>query len=289
MDRVQTKREIESLLSSRGLRPRNRFGQNFLIDGNLMRCLADSAETTEDDLILEVGPGTGGLTDLLFKRAGRVLCIEIDRDLTEILSERFADTANVEIVCADALASKHRVCQPISEAIESFSSESSGAVKLVANLPYQIATPLVMNLAVSFPAVRRLCFTVQAEVGDRLTASPGSKEFGPLAIMTQLLFTTKLTARIGPASFWPRPTIDSVMLRMDAITSPFASPQEVQECATFVRNIFEFRRKTLRGALGYLVENDVRESLAKDLDLSQRPEQVPVEGWLQMSRIVQAS
>jgi 16S rRNA (adenine1518-N6/adenine1519-N6)-dimethyltransferase len=288
VDHVQTKREIEAILSARGLRPRTRFGQHFLIDGNLMRRLVESAELSADDLVIEVGPGTGGLTDLLCTNAGRVFCVEIDRDLAEILSSRFAERSSVEIVCTDALASKHRVADSIAEAIGAFDSAGGGAVKLVANLPYQIATPLVMNLVVAYPAVRRLCFTVQAEVGDRLIASPGLKDFGPLAIMTQLLFSTSIVARIGPASFWPRPAIDSVMMRMDAIESPFDSPEDAQKCATFVRNVFEYRRKTLRGALGYVVESDVRDLLAKDVDLTQRPEQIPVAQWLAMSRIALA-
>lgn len=286
LEHVQTKREIESLLLSRGVRPRKRFGQHFLIDGNLMRRLVDCAELSVEDMAIEVGPGTGGLTDLLCERAGRVMCIEIDRDMCAILAERFADRANVATVCCDALSKKHRVADPISDAVDSFVGD--GAVKLVANLPYQIATPLVMNLIVSFPAVRRFCFTVQAEVGNRLVASPGSKDYGPLAIMTQLLCTLQTVARIGPGAFWPRPAVDSVMMRLDVGPNLFASVEEAQRCATFVRRVFEHRRKSLRAALGYVVEKSVRDALAGEIDLSSRPEQISVEQWLKMSRIALA-
>ena len=109
LDHVQTKREIEELLGRFGLRPRKRFGQHFLIDGNLMRRLVESAELRPQDVVLEVGAGTGGLTDLLANRAGRVICVEIDTDLFSILAERFGDCANVQLICGDVLEQKHRL------------------------------------------------------------------------------------------------------------------------------------------------------------------------------------
>jgi len=248
-----------------------------------MRRLVDSAELSRDDLVLEVGPGTGGLTDLLCKYAGRVFSIEIDRDMLEILADRYRGFDHVTIVGGDALRTKHCVAESISNAIEMFHGVGHGAVKLVSNLPYQIATPLVMNLVVSFPAVRRLCFTVQAEVGDRLVASSGLKDYGPLAIVTQTLCTIETIARVGPGAFWPRPAVDSVMIRMIPGASPFESPAAARRFSMFVRGVFEHRRKTLRAALEYVVEEETRERLARDFDLSQRPEQVPVHQWVEMS------
>jgi len=285
LDHVQTKTEIQSLLVGRGLVPRKRFGQHFLIDGNLMRRLVECADISSDDLVIEVGPGTGGLTDLLCGAAERLLCVEIDRDLFAILSSRFADASHVKIACQDALASKHRVAEVITDAIAEFHPVSGGAVKLVANLPYQIATPLVMNLVVSHPAVCRLCFTVQAEVGERLLASPGSKDFGPLAIVAQQTCEIRTIARIGPNAFWPRPQVDSVMIRIDVRADSPVNPHDRAAFAAFVRAVFEHRRKTLRSALGYVVSDDVRGDLADSFDLTRRAEQVGVDQWWELARV----
>ncbi|MCH8242020.1 MAG: hypothetical protein IH897_05345, partial [Planctomycetes bacterium] len=172
---VQTKQEIERLLAASGVRPRKRFGQNFLIDGNLMRRVAEVAELSPRDLALEVGAGTGGLTDLLAAGAGSVICVEIDTVLFAIVADRFRQVPTVRLIQGDVLESKHRIHADVGEAIRAFRGGSGGAVKLVANLPYQVATPLVLNLLVDFPQVRRLVFTVQAEVGERLVARPGVK------------------------------------------------------------------------------------------------------------------
>ena len=285
VDHVQTKREIEQLLADRGLHPRKRFGQHFLIDGNLMRRLADCAELDADDTVLEVGAGTGGLTDLLAARAGKVICVEIDRDLLDILSERFAENERVVLIEGDILTGKHALHPDVTAQIGG-TRPLAIAVKLVANLPYQVATPLIMNLIVDYPQVRRLCFTVQLEVGERITAAPGGKSFGPLAIISQAVCDIRTVARISPQSFWPRPAVDSVMLRLDVTREPFADRDELSSFAAFVRGVFEHRRKRLRAAAGYGLDRDLIERLGASFDLNRRPEQVPVSEWIQMFQTV---
>ena len=184
---VQTKSEIREALQQVGIQPRKRFGQHFLIDGNLMRLLVQSADLKGGDRVLEVGAGTGGLTDLLVEAVDDVLAVEIDHDLHSYLSERFEGHPSLKLVRADALDSKHRLCSELDTWIRSSRAESARPCKLVANLPYQIATPLIMNLLVDYPQMTTLCFTVQAEVGGRLTAKPETKAFGPLSIITQCL------------------------------------------------------------------------------------------------------
>lgn len=287
MDHVQTKREIEQTLAAAGLRPRKRFGQHFLIDGNLMRRLVESAEVTPGDLILEVGPGTGGLTDLLVNRAGRVLAVEIDRDLVGILTDRFRDAGNATLIQGDILHTKHLIMPEVADEIRKYSAPREGCVKLVANLPYQSATPLVMNLLVDFPQVRRLCFTVQAEVGERIMADPNCKAYGPLSIIAQALCTIETVARIGPQAFWPRPLVDSVMLRMSVRQSPFAKHEEVARFAAVVRGAFEHRRKTLRSALAYVLDESALDRVCGAFDAARRPEQVGVAEWLAISRACQ--
>lgn len=285
-EHVQTKREIQETLAAVGLYPRKRFGQHFLIDGNLMRRLVESAEVSPDDLILEVGPGTGGLTDLLVRRAGRVLAVEIDRDLAAVIKDRFRNAKNVTLIPGDILHSKHRIMPEVADIIRNYTAPRQGCVKLVANLPYQSATPLVMNLLVDFPQVRRLCFTVQAEVGERIMADPNCKAYGPLTIIARTLCTIETVARIGPQAFWPRPQVDSVMLRMIVQRSPFAELEEVTRFAALVRGAFEHRRKTLRSALAYVLDEPVLVAVCEVFDASRRPEQAPVDEWLAIFRAV---
>lgn len=280
IEHVQTKREIEQNLAAAGLHPRKRFGQHFLIDGNLMRRLVESAEVSPDDVILEVGPGTGGLTDLLVRRAGHVLAVELDRNLTALLADRFRDAGNVTLLQGDIMHTKHLIMPEVADEIRKHSARREGCVKLVANLPYQSATPLVMNLLVYFPQVRRLCFTVQAEVGERIMADPNCKAYAPLSIIAQTLCTIETVARIGPQAFWPRPLVDSVMLRMIVRQSPFAVHDEVARFAALVRGAFEHRRKTLRSALAYELDESALDSVCGAFDAARRPEQVPVGEWL---------
>lgn len=279
---VQTKQEIERMLTDAGVRPRKRFGQNFLIDGNLMRRVAKEAELMRQDSVLEVGAGTGGLTDLLAVGAGSVICVEIDTVLFAILADRFRKVPTVRLIQGDVLESKHRIHADVGEAIRAFRGEPGGAVKLVANLPYQIATPLVLNLLVDFPQVRRLVFTVQAEVGERLIAQPGVKAYGPLAIIAQLTCDVATVARIGPRSFWPRPTIDSVLLRLDRRDSDLIAASALKPFATFVRAVFEHRRKTIRSALGYVLDADTRDRVCQDVDATRRPESLAITEWVAM-------
>ncbi len=271
------------MLSSRGLRPRKRLGQHFLIDGNLMRGLVESADLKCDDVVVEVGGGTGGLTDLLAPRVDRLVCVEVDRDLRELLVDRFAGIAGVEVVGVDVLKSKHHLAAVVAERMHD--AERDGlTVKLVANLPYQIATPLVMNLLVDYPVVRRLCFTVQSEVGDRFVAEPGCKAFGPLTILSGALSRVTTVTRLGPQSFWPRPTVDSVMLRMDVDPAARKTIPDVSAFARFVRGVFDHRRKTLRSAMSYVLDAAAVERLSERFDLTRRPEQVPVSEWVSIAK-----
>lgn len=281
VEHVQTKREIAAALAGVGMHPRKMFGQNFLIDGNLMRQLVDAGGVTTHDLVIEVGGGTGGLTDLLAVRAGAVAVVEIDRDLQTLLASRFQHCGHVRLIPGDALERKHRIVAGLDRAIVGH-DDPKGSVKLVANLPYQIATPLVMNLLVDYPQVKRLVFTVQAEVGDRVTAGPGSKAYGPLAIIAQLLTQASTIARIPPEAFWPKPSIRSVMLKLEVKPSPFADGPTVRRFASLVRGVFDHRRKTLRTALRFLSGPDVCEQVLASVDATRRPESLTLGEWVDL-------
>ena len=247
-----------------------------------MRRLVEAAELDSNDSVLEVGGGTGGLTDLLADRAGRVTCVEIDDQLHGILQERFAHRPHVRLVRGDILESKHKLNPQVSEAITGDSH--AGKVKLVANLPYQIATPLLMNLLVGYPQVSRLVFTVQREVADRITAQSNRKQYGPLSILVQLLSRVETIATLSPDVFWPRPTVESSMIRIDVGSSPFADGNEVRRFAALVRGTFDHRRKTLRSALGYVLDKPRRDRLCESIDATRRPESLSIEEWLALFR-----
>lgn len=276
MDRVQTKREIEHTLAAMGRRPLKRFGQHFLVDGNLMRRLVECAGLSPEDCVLEVGPGTGGLTDLLVPRVRRVVAVEIDRTMHAILSDRFQEATNVTLILGDVLDGKHHLAGPL---VEALSDPPNGNVKLVANLPYQIATPLILNLLVQFPRVRRFCFTVQAEVGDRITAEPGGREYGPLAILCQSLCDIATIARLRPLCFWPAPHVDSVMLRLDVREHPLVPREDIVAFSEFVRGVFDHRRKQLRSALIHAGQKPKVGTWPEEIELTRRPESILLHEW----------
>jgi 16S rRNA (adenine1518-N6/adenine1519-N6)-dimethyltransferase len=277
---VQTKREIEAMLSEAGIRPRKRFGQHFLVDGNLMRRLHKSADLRADDLAIEVGPGTGGLTDLLVASGCQVVCVEVDRVLAALLARRFADQPRFRLIAGDVLHRKHEVHPDLGEAIRGHARRGVGQAKLVANLPYQVATPLIMNLLVDYPEVRLLCFTVQAEVGDRIIATPGSKAYGPLSITSQLCCVIETIARVGPRSFWPVPKVESLMLRLGVMQSPPVGRENLAAFTAFVQTTFTHRRKTLRSALGYVLDDARRERVCSVTDVTRRPESIGIGEWV---------
>ena len=284
---VQTKREIRALLSDAAVRPQRRFGQHFLVDGNLMRRLVACADLDPGDLILEVGGGTGGLTDLLVGRVGRIICVEIDRKFHAILSERLGETDGVTLIRGDVLAGKNRLSPEVAGLLSGQKAGPTGCVKLVANLPYQVATPLVMNLLVDYPEVRRLCFTVQAEVGERMISPPKCKAYGPLSIIAQRLCKLEVIARVPREAFWPRPAVESVMIRMNVMDPPPADREAVRSFSTLVRGTFDHRRKTLRSALGYVVDEAARERICDRFDATRRPESFSVEEWIGIHEAVQ--
>jgi len=171
----QTKHDIQELLAQAGSRPRHRFGQNFMIDQNLVRVVADAGTIAPGDLVIEVGPGTGTLTEELLSRGAEVIAVEIDRDLAKLLRERFASEGRFKLIEGDALSSKHALNDELAQQLAEVRSTAGlavPAIKLVANLPYNTASPLIIELLIA--GIDLLAFTVQKEVADGLRAAPGS-------------------------------------------------------------------------------------------------------------------
>lgn len=212
---MQTKKDIQALLGEVGAGPNKRLGQCFLIDLNLMRKLLEDAAVAGDETVLEVGPGTGSLSEELIARAGRVVAVELDKGLAALLRRRFAAEPKLTLIEGDALASKHAISPAVLQAV-------APKAKLVANLPYNIATPLVAEcLLQSYHSLRgrgvrfdSLTFTVQEEVAQRLVTREG-RECGPVSIMVALLGRARLGSFVPKTAFWPAPKIDSRIVRID--------------------------------------------------------------------------
>jgi len=239
----QTKRQIQAMLAEAALRPRRRFGQNFMIDQNLVRLVADAGDVQAGDLVIEVGPGTGTLTEELLSRGPRVLAVEIDRDLVKLLSERFGPSDRFSLIEGDALQAKHELNAQLSTAIISAAARNQ-RVKLVANLPYNIASPLIIEMLIA--GVDLLAFTVQKEVADRLRAAPSSGAYGALTVMAKLLSRVEVMRTLPPQAFWPEPKIESALARM---TRDDRIGPRAEGFGRFLQRLFSSRRKTLRKSL----------------------------------------
>ena len=246
---MQTLGQIRSLLEDDGLAPQKRLGQCFLVDRNLMGKLLELAELTGDETVLEVGPGTGSLTEELLDRAARVVAVEIDRGLHALLARRLADRADLTLLHGDVLAGKHAIAPDVLQALPA-------PAHLVANLPYNIATPLVADcLLCSWSAARtgparfeRLTFTVQKEVADRIAAGPNSNAYGPISVIVGLLGTLTTGTLAPNTAFWPRPKVASRMLRIDFDPSRAAALDSAPTLRALLSLTFGHRRKQIHTA-----------------------------------------
>jgi 16S rRNA (adenine1518-N6/adenine1519-N6)-dimethyltransferase len=265
----QTLSYLRNLFEQRGIRPKNKLGQNFLIDLNLLDVLLTAAELTHTDLALEIGSGTGGLTARLAELAGAVLSVELEPAFYHLTGEAVAGRTNVVLLHADILHGKNvlnpRVLEALEETRQRFACER---LKLVANLPYAVATPVISNLLLSDLTIERMVVTVQWEIAERLTAHPGKKDYGALAVLVQSVADVEIVRRLPPTVFWPRPKVDSAIVCIRSNAAKRAAVGDVLRFRTFLRDLYTHRRKNLRGALtgwpsGRRGKDDVDRKLAE--------------------------
>ena len=242
----QTIAEIQDLLSRHGTEPNRRLGQNFLIDGNLMRMVVDTAELdAERDVVLEVGAGTGSLTVMLADRAARVVTVETDKKLTPVLEETLAGLRNVTVLITDALANKHTVQPAVVDAVgAALDATPRARLKLVANLPYAIATPLVMNLLQGRRRPDLLVFTAQKEVADRMAAECNTSDYGPVSLLCQAMAEVEKLHDLSPNVFWPKPQVHSTLVRIRPDAAKIAEVGDLELFHRVAVGLFIHRRKT---------------------------------------------
>ncbi len=230
---------VRDVLRRHGIRPRKALGQNFLIDGNILARIVGAATPHPEDLVIEVGPGIGTLTWELCKRAGKVLAVERDRRMEAVLDETLADCPGLDLRFADAMAFD-------------FAAEIAshlGRVTFVSNLPYNIATPLLIELLLGVPKIGLYVVMVQKELADRFTASPGGKDYGATTVKLLYRCALERVIAVPRTVFLPPPQVDSVVLRLTPHAAP---PVDVPDEAAFlalVEKAFAQRRKTLLNAL----------------------------------------
>jgi len=246
---MQTKRQIAQLLAAAGVSPNRRLGQHFLVDLNLMRLLLDSAQPGPGDVVLEVGCGTGSLTEALSERAGAVVAVEIDRTLASIVASRLADRDNVELVPGDVLSSKGTMNPAVVEAVARARAGRDGRLLLVANLPYDVACPVIVHL-VKGPLVADATFvTVQKEVAERMTAGPGGRHYGSVSILLGATGSAQTLRTLGPGVFWPPPKVDSALVAFTRDETKCCRIRDVELLSEVVGFFIGHRRKMLRACV----------------------------------------
>jgi 16S rRNA (adenine1518-N6/adenine1519-N6)-dimethyltransferase len=239
-----------------GIRPHTKFGQNFLIDLNLLRLLFESADVGPDDVVLEVGTGTGSLTALLAQRAASVVTVEVDPQMFQLAGEELHRFDNVVMLHLDALKNKNRLNAAVIEAVQAQLAAAPGRrFKLVANLPYNIATPILSNLLALEPPPLSMTATIQKELAERIVARPGCKDYSALSIWIQSQCRVEILRMLPPEAFWPRPKVSSAFVQIVFDGALCGRIPDRKFFQAFVRSMFLHRRKFLRSELLTVVKD----------------------------------
>jgi len=285
----QTLNYLRGLLAAHGLRPNAKRGQCFLIDINFLDFLVRAAELTGEDLVLEVGSGTGSLTNLLSEQAGFVLGVELDPGFYQLARENTAGRSNVLLLHGDILAGKNRLNPGILESLAELRQRPGlKRLKLVSNLPYAVATPVIANLLLTNLPFERLLVTIQWELAERLAAQPGTAAYGAVSVLVQSLADVAVLRRMPPTLFWPRPRVDSALVLIRPRADKRARIRDLAGFHRFLHNLYLHRRKKLRVALaaGQAVgggrEALDRELAARRIDPHARAESLTVEEHLRL-------
>jgi 16S rRNA (adenine1518-N6/adenine1519-N6)-dimethyltransferase len=268
---------IRKELAEQGLIPRKKWGQHFLTDKNILKKVIKTAEIGKEDVVLEVGPGLGEMTQVLAQEAKKVIAVEIDARLVEVLRNKLADTPNVEILQGDILKFDVR---------KHLGSEKR-PVKVVANLPYQISTPLLFHFINSKDLFSALILMLQREVAERMVAPPGKKAYGPLSVLVQSVADISICFIVKPSAFFPPPEVESAVIRLSWKERPMIAPEQEEGFRAVVKGCLGYRRKTLANALKHsdlLLPEDLEKRLEEiGIDPRRRPETLSVQEFVDLA------
>jgi len=259
-----------------------RFGQNFLIDGHVVEKIINAAEITKDDTVLEIGPGIGTMTQYLTEAAGNVYAVEIDKNLLPVLEETLADYDNVTVINEDILKVD----------INALLGDNAKNVKVVANLPYYITTPIIMGLFENHIPAKSITVMVQKEVAQRMQAKPGSKDYGALSLAVQYYAEPYIVANVRPNCFMPRPNVGSAVIKLTSWDKPPVEVDNEKLMFDLIRASFNQRRKTLQNGinnapnLSFTKEQVIGALKEMGLSESIRGEALTLEQFAELSNIL---
>jgi 16S rRNA (adenine1518-N6/adenine1519-N6)-dimethyltransferase len=249
-----------------GIRPATRHGQNFLIDLNLVELIVDAAELTSDDVVLEIGTGTGSLTAMMAERAAAVVTIEIDAHLFELASEQLFDLSNVTMLKLDALRNKNNFDDQVMDVVGQQLADAPGRqLKLVANLPYNIATPVISNLLLTKHVPHSMTVTIQKELAERIIAPPSTKDYSALSVWIQSQCTAEIVRLMPPSVFWPAPKVTSAVLKIVVDPERRAKIADLQFFHQIIKALFLHRRKFLRANVVAALKHHLDKSQVDEL------------------------
>ena len=271
---------IRRELAEHELHPRKRWGQHFLVDRNILNKIVQTAQIGKEDTVLEVGPGLGEMTLALARQARNVIAVEIDPKLVGILRNKTATSPNVEIIGKDILKVDFR----------EIADREGRSIKVVANLPYQISTPLLFRFIEEREVFSTLTVMVQREVAERMVAPPGGKDYGPLSIFVQLFSELSIRFFVKPSAFFPPPNVDSAVIQMTWKERPTVGLEDEEWFRRVVRGCLGYRRKTLINALkhsGLVLPEDAEGRMEEvGIDSHRRPETLAIEEFATLAKVL---
>ncbi len=277
--------QAAALLTEHGLSPRRTLGQNFVVDPNTVRRIARLADVSDNDVVIEIGAGLGSLTAALAETGAHVVAVEVDRGIVPVLREQMSQWPNVEVHEADAMTLDWPMF--ITGVNTALGRAPDAAVAVVANLPYNIATPLVADLLDQVPQVASMLVMVQAEVGQRFCAAPGTEAYGAVSVKIAYWATADIVGMVPATVFLPRPKVESAMVRIVRRASPAVVDVTPGHLFFLVRTAFAKRRKMLRSALAGVVTAE--QFAAADIDPTARAEQLGIIDWGRLASVTASS